>query len=370
MDFQPNQQHDAGLTQLDVLCRLGLPEDSPAPHPHSAFTLRNRVIEHPEFADAVRRLANAHLRFKRNGQAQGLAFVGQSGSGKSTVLDYYADKFPFQQHATGRYMSVIRVLTPESPTVKSLAQAFLDAMDVPGADKGTGPEKTKRIIKYLCDCRVEVIAVDEFHHFFELGRSTRDARAIADWLKNLLSRCKVVMVLVGLPKSILALNGSQQLRRRFASAHYMKPFGYVTAEEQEVFQAVLEHLQSLLPCPCIDLGEPETARQFFFASQGLIDYLIKILEGAVCRGGSGPKGKILLGDFAEAFREEVWSSCPDSLNPFVPGAILRPLTQPKEPFEGWDDIEQYVLSREAKALAGKAKTKAKAKAKQGGSRHE
>ena len=77
-------------------------------------------------------------------------------------------------------------------------------MEVPGADKGTAQEKTKRIIKYIRECRVELIAIDEFQHFFENGRSTKASRPIADWLKNLLSSCKIVVVLVGLPKSILA----------------------------------------------------------------------------------------------------------------------------------------------------------------------
>lgn len=358
MDFQPEPSSNDDVDRIEGLRRLGLPPGAPTLSPHSDFTLRKHVIAHPEFAYAVRQLADAHLRFKRNGQAQGLVFVGQSGSGKSTALDYYAAKFPFRRHATGRHMPVLRVLTPESPTVKTLAQAFLDAMDAPG-EKGTAQDKTNRIIKYVHECGVEIIAIDEFHHFFEGSRATKSARSIADWLKNLLSACKVVVVLVGLPKSVLVLNGSQQLRRRFASTHYLKPFEYITAEEQGMFQAVLRHVQSQLPCPCIDLGEPETARCFYFGSLGLIDYVIKVVEGAVWRGGSGPKGALQLSDFAEAFREQVWKACPDALNPFVPGATLRALTQRNEPFEGWDDIDQYVLSKEANTLVKSAKGKGK-----------
>lgn len=355
MTVQLDPSNDDEERRIERLRHYGLPPDAPTPNPHSAFTLRKRVIAHPEFAYAVRQLADAHLRFKRSGQAQGLAFVGQSGSGKSTALEFYASKFPFRRHGTVRHMPVLRVLTPESPTVKTLAQAFLDAMEAP-SEKGTAQEKTNRIIKYVRQCGVEIIAIDEFQHFFEGSRATKPGRAIADWLKNLLSACNVVVVIVGLPKSVLVLNGSQQLRRRFASTHYMKPFKYVTDEEQEVFQAVLQHVQSELPCPCIALGEPETARCFYFASQGLIDYVIKLVEGAVWRGGSGPDGELQLSDFAEAFRDQVWKDCPDGLNPFVPGATLRALTKRNEPFEGWDDIDQYVLSQEAQALLKKSST--------------
>ena len=85
MDFQPEPSSNDDVDRIEGLRRLGLPPGAPALSPHSDFTLRNRVIAHPEFAYAVRQLADAHFRFKRNGKAQGLVFVGQSGSGKSTV---------------------------------------------------------------------------------------------------------------------------------------------------------------------------------------------------------------------------------------------------------------------------------------------
>lgn len=349
-----NDEHNANDSDniLDNLQRLGLPDDAPPPNPHINFTLRGKVLEYPGFASAVRRLAKAHGRFRKTRAAHGLAFVGQSGSGKTTVIDYYARNFPFREHETGRHMPVVKVLTPESPTVKTLAHAFLDAMAVPDLAKGSAQDMTNRFIEYVRRCGVEMLIIDEFQHFLEGGRDTKKARSVSDWLKNLLSECQVVVVLVGLPKSILALNINEQLRRRFGAAHEMKPFGYVTAHEQRDFQDLLANLQTCLPCPCVALDTPEIAGRFYFGSMGLIDYVIKILDGAVSAGGSGPSGKLVLGDFAQAFREEVWNACPDALNPFVPGATLRPLRQRNEPFEGWDDIEQYTLSRAAAKVAG------------------
>lgn len=343
-----NREHDN--ERIEQLRRLGLPDDARQCNPHRNFTLRKKVLEHPEFTAAVRKLADAHGRFLQTKAAQGLAFVGQSGSGKSTVIDYYGRKFPFQHGPTGRRMPVVRVITPESPTVKTLAQAFLDAMDAPSA-KGTTQEKTKRFIKYVHDCGVQMLIIDEFQHFLEGGgRATQRVRSITDWLKNLLTECEAVVVLVGLPKSIRALNVNEQLRRRFASPHEMKPFAYVTAEQQRDFQDLLASLQQLLPCPSVALDTPEMARLFYFATMGLIDYVVKILDGAVSAGGTGPNGELQQRDLAEAFREHVWASCPEALNPFAPGALLRELTERNEPFEGWDDIHQYTMSKAGAAL--------------------
>ncbi len=359
MDRPADQPINDRPKDLQDLVRLGLPEGARQPGAHTEFTLRKSVFEYPEFTAAVRKLAAAHDRFRKTKAAQGIALVGQSGSGKSTVIEYYAGAFPFQQSPTGRQMPVVRVLTPESPTVNTLAEAFLDAMGVPGARRGTAQDKTRRLIKYVRDCGVELLIIDEFQHFMEgtNGRSTARARIISDWLKNLLTECQAVVVLVGLPKSIQALNINAQLRRRFSAHHELKPFGYTTPQEQRDFQDLLGSLQLELPCPCVALYTPEMARCFYFATLGLIDYVLTILDGAVSAGGSGPGGMVIQCDFAEAFREHVWNSCPDPLNPFAPGATLRRLKERNEPFEGWDDIEQYTLSRSAAKIARKAQSK-------------
>jgi hypothetical protein len=73
----------------------------------------------------------------------------------------------------------------------------------------------------------------------------------------------------------------------------------------------------------------------------LFDYIVKIIDDAVSRGGSGPQGHISINDFASAFKRTVWMDAPDDLNPFFGMKNFRHLTSPGEPFEILDDIDIF-----------------------------
>ena len=340
---------------LDRLANLGLEGSVASAGMRSArnLTLRRTVVMYPQFCASVREIAHIHSRWKEHGIAKGLLLYGQSGSGKTTVLDYYAKHFPRRATLGVVKIPVLRVVTPESPTVKSLAEAILSAMGDPAASRDSAPTKTTRIKHLFKKCAVELVMLDEFHHFYE-RRRVAEGKKVSDWLKNLLSECEIPIVLCGLPRSIAALNANSQLRRRFSSPHQLKEFSFTTEDDQLEFRAVLSALEESLPGGGgADIAHPEKARRFYFATAGLIDYVVKILDRVVSdsdllswRGNTLPA-------LATAFRKEVWADVPDALNPFMaPAKSLRLLTQVREPFDGWDDPTQYTLSRSAAALAG------------------
>lgn len=107
---------------------------------------------------------------------------------------------------------VLKVLTPEGPTVKSMSEAVLVALGDTAAARGSAAVKTNRIALFLRECRVELILFDEFHHFCDSRAPER--RRVTDWLKNLLNECGKPVVLLGLPRAISALYSNEQLRRR------------------------------------------------------------------------------------------------------------------------------------------------------------
>lgn len=346
------------MSPMEELLNLGLGKGSgaSAPYSNAGFTLRRKVIEHPEFARAIREIARIHDRAVTSGVAEGLLLVGQTGSGKTTILDYYAQRFPRKRLKTHVEVPVPKVVTPEGPTVKSLAEAVLLALGDPMASKGTATAKTDRIVYFVDQCRVQLLAFDEFQHFHD-GHRVAESKRVSDWLKNLMQRTGKPIVLCGLPRSIAILNSNPQLRRRFKAPHYIEPFGFATESEQTLFRAILAQLQELLPEGCIALSEPETARRFYYATHGLMDYVIKILDDAASRPGSGPAGAISMPDLAAAFKRTIWDAAPDALNPFLTGAKLRHLDQAREPFDVWDDPTQYTLSKRAAKLVGKSRSK-------------
>lgn len=315
-------------------------------------TLRHDIFQYVQFCAAIREIAYIHNRWRRHGVAGGLLLYGQSGSGKSTVLDYYLNQFPRLQELVTQ-ITVLKVLTPESPTVKSLAEAILYALGDPAADRGTAATKTRRIVHLLSRCKVELLLLDEFHHFYE-GHRIHEGRRVSDWLKNLLSQSNIPIVLCGLPRSIAALNANSQLRRRFSAPHHLKEFGFTTPKDQVEFRGLLLSLEGIFPVKAgVSLSEPGIARRMYFATCGLIDYVIKLIDGVISRTPAGSLPELSLLNLAESFRKEIWAAVPDELNPFlVDETKLRLLKAPREPFDGWDDPSAYTLSTEAAALKG------------------
>jgi Bacterial TniB protein len=339
--------------KIDELLTLGLTPEEAAKlsRKTAAFTLRKEIIEHTKFTKAIREIARVHQRGQEAGITEGMLLVAQTGSGKTTVLEYYERGFPraFKDGVTR--IRVLRVNTPESPSVKDLAEAILCALGDPAAAKGTAAAKTRRICHFFSVCGVELLLVDEFQHFFD-GTRVAESRRISNWLKLLMIQVRVPVVLAGLPRSIQVVNLNPQLRRRFAAPYYMEPFAFGTKEEQTELRGVLLGIQQGLPCGSIDLSEANMAKRFYYASHGLFDYIVKIIDDAASRGGSGPSGQLTMRDYAEAFKRVVWFDAPDMLNPFMEQASLRLLTQPLEPFDIWDDIANYTKLPSSHRQAG------------------
>lgn len=342
--------------KLSELLTLGIEESRESENLQvcSDFTLRKKIIEHPRFTAAIREIARLHMRGRKSGVAEGMLLVAQTGSGKTTALEFYERRFPRVVVDETLKIPVLRVDTPESPTVKALAEAILFAMGDPGASKGTALAKTNRIVHFFRQCGVELLLIDEFQHFFD-GHRTAESKRVSDWLKNLINKVGIPVILAGLPRAIAVLNGNPQLRRRFGAPLYMQPFGFDTKLEQREFRGVLKGIQSSLPVACVDMSEANLAQRFYFACHGLLDYVVKIVDDAVSRGGSGPRGQVTQQDFALAFKRSVWFEAPDILNPFMEKATLRLLNKPLEPFDIWDEITQYTsLPSGRRTLRGNA----------------
>lgn len=341
------------MRAVDKLCTLGIepPVEERKVAGSGARTLRHLVIEHPEFTRAVREIASLHQRWLDCGIAGALLIVGQSGCGKSTLLDYYLARFPRERAGGKVRIPVLRVPTPEAPTVKSFSEAVLVALGDIAAARGSAAVKTQRIIHFIRECEVDLIMVDEFHHFCDSNAQER--RRVTDWLKNLLNECNKPIVLFGLPRAISALYANEQLRRRFAAPYHYREFGFKTEDEQAQFRGVLHHFQELTKLPwAFDLSSPDAAMRFHFATNGLIDYMVKILDDLVAKFQLSETERVDYPELQIAFKSQIWADVPDGLNPFNPNAAPRRLNKAHEPFSIWDDPRLYTMSKRALAMGG------------------
>lgn len=340
------------MTQNDEILSL-LPLNHLARTAHSLhhFTLRKELIAFPGFQKTVEEIALLHYRWRQSGVCEGLLVYGQHGSGKSTAIKHYLTQFRRKRVVGVSKIPVLFALTPETPSVVSLSDVLLTSLGDPVATRGTAATKLNRIVHFFKECGVEMLVLDEFHHFYDTHRIL-EGRRVSDWLKNLMNLTGVCIVLVGLPRSIAALNANPQLRRRFSAPLHHAEFTFNDAQAQREFRALLSALEQRLPVSCIPpLADPQMARRMYYATHGLIDYVVKIMDDAVAMSGLKAGETIGLEALASAFKRKVWAECPDWINPFLTEK-LRLLTQDKEPFGDWDGPLQYLLSTRTRSMAG------------------
>lgn len=297
-----------------------------------SYSCRNRAIQYPIHLEAMTRIELLHQRARASGYAGGLLITGYTGSGKTTVKKEYAAKFPRRDEGDRTRIPVLCVDTPSAPTAKSLAEAILIELGDAMSYRGTAEQKTQRIYHLFKLCKVELLIIDEFQQFFEHSRRNEIGR-VTDWLKNMLNNAGIPVVLMGLPYSDQVLRLNVQLARRFSSRHFLRPFRFSTQEEVREFRGILSAIESKLPLPSVSLSQPEMAQRFYYATYGLIDFIGKVIDGAVMLAHRYGDKRLDEQVYAKAFEEEIWRDVPGELNPFsTKQENLRLLNKAGEPF--------------------------------------
>jgi len=326
------------MKPIDILIQYGESSATldPADISMVGFSLKKMLFPHSRFKEALRRIARLHNYSQQNEVGGGLLITGPSGFGKTTILQHYLELFPRVVELNHTRIPVLYVTTPASPTVKSMAEAILVALGDPIARRGSAEEKTFRIYQLLQACQVELLMIDEFQHFC-YAHSIVEFRSITDWLKNVISLTGMGVVLCGLPEAEMVIQSNEQLARRFSTKYALTPFDVAQEGEFKEFRGILKSFQAAIPLPTEEpLYEANLARRFLIASNGLLDYVRKILEGAVEVAGDAQRDSLDIDLYAAGFRKQVWSDVPDRLNPFYPKSPLRPLIRPGEPFHAGD----------------------------------
>src|SRR5271155_658361 len=86
------------------------------------------VLPHAAFSDALARIEQCYSFAKLKAEAEGLAIIGESGTGKTSVLTTFLREHLPTRDSNGMNIPVLFVTAPSSPTVKSLASVILEAL--------------------------------------------------------------------------------------------------------------------------------------------------------------------------------------------------------------------------------------------------
>jgi hypothetical protein len=335
----------------------------------------------PRHEEVVDKMHKSRMSGRFNTEPRSLLVVGESGVGKTAVINRYLRKYPSKDSTIGYVESkqVISILITRPASILSLGTSLLAKLHAPSPNKGTRASMTYRLTgideKYsrrannegnytnqsnevglLKECGVELIILDELHHLLE-ANADGGSNGIANWLKSIINGTNTPMVLYGLPYSESILRANVELRQRFRATITIDPFTWGrTKESQEEFRNLLNMLDQAMPFPeSSNLASKEMSFRFFCASHGLLRPIMVVLRSAVETALITNKRRLSLEQLSNAFDEEINRSSLNIVNPFsVPMSSVRPV--PKEALVKEDD------QRDAKGTNNKRGPRRKIKA--------
>jgi type II secretory pathway predicted ATPase ExeA len=288
-----------------------------APADADRLALVERIlVRFPRFERLREKIGYCHEHSKIAAEPECLLITGPTGAGKTTLCRVYEREHPRTRSDEGAIVPVLSASIPVPATAKSLATRLLATLGDPLADKGSTVSQTLRLVRYLEECGVEVILLDEFQHFIDRD-SNHVLETVANWLKDLLNETGTPIVLVGLPYSEAILRANDQLERRFAAREAIRPFGWSTSDEQTEFRMLLATLDAALPFEQrAGLDEFEAAARLFAASGGRIGLVMALVRRAAGLAIERGLDRIELDALAWAFDERFATTAADRPNPF------------------------------------------------------
>lgn len=278
----------------------------------------NIYISYPRFKEILGAIEYCHHFSCCKDEPECMFLSGPTGVGKTTIYRTYASKYPRQITPEGTNIPILAVTIPAPATVKTVVSKLLWQLGDPAYDKGSTGKQTIRLIGLMKDCGVQLLILDEFQHFIDRD-SAKVLKTVSDWLKTLILDTNLPIILIGLPEAeqILQLKCHSQLSRRFANRCHLNPFVWQPDSGAE-FRTFLHLLESQLPLESAShLSELDMARRFYYASDGVVAYVMKLIRYGTYLALQQHQEQLSLSILAAAFEKYVHADKTDKINPFI-----------------------------------------------------
>ena len=235
------------------------------------FIRSKRWIAYPKAIEILGHL-NDLLKHPRTTRMPSLAVYGDSGMGKSMLVEKFKDDHSQSAHAWPHKprSKLLVVELAGRPSERRLFAQILAVLGAPQSPRATIAELERTTIRLLEDLGVQVLVLDEIHNV--LAASWREQRVVFNTLRNLSNVLKLSLVCFGIMEARQAINGDVQLARRFDS--FILPRWMAGKEFEQLVLAIVRNLPLKEPSVLTVKG----LRRILLASDGVSARIFRMLN--------------------------------------------------------------------------------------------
>jgi hypothetical protein len=235
------------------------------------FIRSKRWIAYPKAIEILGHL-NDLLKHPRTTRMPSIAVFGDSGMGKSMLVEKFKDDHSQSAHAWPHKprSKLLVVELAGRPSERRLFSQILAVLGAPQSPRATIAELERTTIRLLVDLGVQVLVLDEIHNV--LAASWREQRVVFNTLRNLSNVLKLSLVCFGIMEARQAINGDVQLARRFDS--FLLPRWMAGKEFEQLVLAIVRNLPLKEPSVLTVKG----LRRILLTSEGVSARIFRMLN--------------------------------------------------------------------------------------------
>jgi hypothetical protein len=235
------------------------------------FIRSKRWVAYPKAIEILGHL-NALLKHPRTTRMPSLAVYGDSGMGKSMLVEKFKDDYALSTREKPRRpkAKLLVVELAGRPNERRLFAQILAVLGAPQNPRATIVELERTTVRLLGDLGVQVLVLDEIHNV--LAASWREQRVVFNTLRYLSNELKLSLVCFGIMEARQAINGDVQLARRFDSVSL--PRWMAGKEFEQLVLAILRNLPLKEPSVLTVKG----LRRILLASDGVSARIFRMLN--------------------------------------------------------------------------------------------
>ena len=290
------------------------------------------VSPFPQVVSCQARLRRLVRQPQRESEPSVILLIGESGVGKTKMLQMTASEFPRTEHDEFTEIPVLYVRVPANCTYSNLIMRMLRSFGTPLVATGPDRERMRQIKTLIKHCGVRLIVFDDANQMVDRGRS-KSHYLLGDWVREIADETRAHVVLAGVPRLWRMIETNEQLRSRVSQQIVVEPFAANADTANPISVALRAFDKCLDGVLRISLTTEIACRRFSFATAGRLRSLRIILVNAAEIAFEAPKPQIDFEVLGKAFERAMFPGVPAERNPFSPKFSGLPLTGRGEPFD-------------------------------------